>query len=110
MFFMSDRSQLLMPGPRNASLGELPRSNFDASGAPTAATLKACSGVRWSFGRTAPATMSGRTPDVADVPVTSTPRPPPPVISVVDTREYVNPIGSPLRKDVTPDSSQLSRT
>src|SRR5262245_18611254 len=108
-FFMSERSQLLIPGPRKASFGEFPRPNFDASGTRITAVLKVCRGVRWSFESIALAVISGRTPDVAEVPVASTPRPPPPVMSVVDTREYVNPIGSPLRKDVTPEICQLSR-
>src|SRR5437764_10499347 len=50
-FFISERSQLLMPGPRNASFGELPRPNFLASGITTTDVLNADRGVRWSFGR-----------------------------------------------------------
>src|SRR5690242_3717810 len=109
-FFISERSQLLMPGPRKASLGELPRPNFAGSGATTTPTLKACNGVIRLFGSTALAVMSGRTPEVAEVPVTSTPRPPPPVMSVVETSEYVKPIGSPLMNEVTPETCQLSST
>jgi hypothetical protein len=62
------------------------------------------------LGRIAVAVMSGRTPEVAEVVVELTPRPPPAVMSVVDTSVYVNPMGSPLRNELTPESCQLSRT
>src|SRR5258706_7210521 len=105
---MTDMSQLLMPGPRNASLGEFPRPNLEAAGRTTTPVLKASSGVRWSFGNTAVAVMSGRTPDVADDEVESTPSPFPPVMSDVSDRGYVNPIGLAPSHEAAPCNCQSS--
>src|SRR5262249_4476848 len=106
MFLNSVTSELVTPGPRITSFGELPAS--PRAGREKAAVLNHCVRLRPPDGRFGPPVPSGRRLPAA-TPVARA-RSPPPVMSAPSDAVHVTFTGTPLASVVRPENCQLSST
>src|SRR5438552_10790105 len=106
MFLNSVTSELVTPGPRIMSFGELPAS--PRAGREKAATLNHCVRLRSPDGRFgSPITFGTRLPAATPVARATSP---PPVMSAPSEAVHVTFTGVPLASVVRPESCQLSST